>query len=494
MNDDGLVELDEVPEDPVLHNDDLDPTAADERTWSVWNLAALWVGLSVCIPTFMLSGALVDMGMNWWQATLTVFLGNMIVLVPMVMNGHAGTKYGIPFPVFTRASFGVFGAHIPNIVRGLVACGWFGIQTFVGGEAVKLMIAAVWPGFAELGGDVTFISLSIPLWVGFLIFWALNMFFVWKGTESIKWLENLAAPLLLVMGGVALWWAASKVGGFGEMLAKSSNLVGQETDVSGVQWITQIFLPGLTAVVGFWATLSLNIPDFTRYCKSQKDQMFGQAFGLPTTMVFFSFIAISLTSASLILYGEAIWDPALLVERFAHESGSATIAFATGLALVVATLSTNIAANVVAPANSFSNAFPKYISFTAGGLITGVIGIVICPWLIKDQLSGFLVSYSGVLGPVGGILIADYWLLRGTEYDLADLYRSGGRYRYDGGFNWAAITALIVGVGVVLAGKVVPGFGFLFQGAWFTGLAVSILVYWLMMRDKVEETVPDEAG
>jgi len=486
MNDEGLVDAGEVPEDPILHNPDLDPTSPDDRTWTKWNLAALWVGMSVCIPTFLLAGSLIKMGMNWWQATLTVFLGNLIVLVPLVLNGHAGTKYGIPFPVFARASFGVFGAHVPSIARALVASGWFGIQCFVGGEAILQMIKAVWPGFATLGGGAEFLWLDLPSWICFMAFWLLNMFFVWKGHESIKWLENVAAPLLLAAGVGTVAWAAWHVGGMGILLDKSVEVAAQKTELSGISWFAKVFLPGLTAVVGYWATLSLNIPDFTRFCESQRDQMEGQAFGLPTTMVFFSFVAIVIASASLIMFGETIVNPANLVDKIPAGSGYTLLVFFLSFIIVIATLSTNIAANVVAPANSYSNAFPKWISFRIGGLITGILGIVIIPWKIMDVLTGFLVTYSGILGPIGGVLIADYWLLRGTEMDVRELYKSDGKFAYHNGFNWAAITALIVGVLVVLAGKLHPLISFLFEGAWFTGFAVAVAVYVGMMRQRID--------
>lgn len=485
-NTDGLVEIGDVPKDPVLYNPDLEPTSRDERTWSKWNLAALWVGMSVCVPTYMLAGNLVASGMNWWQAMLAILIGNLLVLVPMVLNGHAGTKYGIPFPVFARSSFGVFGSHIPSIARALVACGWFGIQTYIGGEALSVVVGLMWDGWANLGAGWEFVGLSVTSWIAFIAFWLIQAIFVWKGTESIKWLENLAAPFLLLIGAALLWWAISNAGGLGTLLAKSSELVNTETEHSGVSWLVLVFLPGLTAMVGYWATLSLNIPDFTRYCSSQREQMLGQLFGLPTTMVFFSFIGVVVTSATMIVYGEAIWDPVELVERLAGDSGSALLAVLAMLALAVATLSTNIAANVVSPANSFSNAFPKKISFRTGGLIAAGLGILICPWLILDELMGFLVSYSGLLGAVGGVLIADYWLLRRTNLDAKALYDSKGEYRYGDGFNWKGVGAMALGIGVVLLGKAHPALDFLFQGAWFSGFGASALAYVLLMRSKIE--------
>jgi len=478
---DGLVELLTPPDDPVLRNPDLDPTGRAQRTWNRWNLAALWVGMSVCVPTYMLASSLIASGMNWWQAMLAVLLGNLLVMVPMILNGHAGTRYGIPFPVFARAAFGVFGSHIPSLARALVACGWFGIQTYIGGEAMSAMIGLLWDGWATLGGGAMFIGLSVTSWITFLLFWLLNVYFVWRGTESIKWLETLAAPFLLLVGIVLLWWATGKAGGLGTLLEESSTLVGEQKDMSTGTFLLTIFLPGVTAMLGFWATLSLNIPDFTRYAKNQREQIVGQFLGLPTTMLLFSFVGIAVTSATVIIYGEPIWDPVKLVARLTSESGSTTLAFFAMLTLAVATLSTNIAANIVSPAYSFSNAFPSKVSFRKGGILAALLGIVLCPWLLLDMYIGWLVTYSGLLGAVGGILIADYWLLRKTQLSLADLYSSQGIYRYRQGFNIRALVALFAGLAVVMLGYVIPALAFAFQGAWFTGFIVSALVYLVLM-------------
>ena len=474
----------EINRNSELYNSDLEPTAISGRTWSKWNLAALWVGMAVCVPTYMIAGSLIQQGMNWWQAMIAIIAGNLVVLVPMIMNGDAGTRYSIPFPVFARAAFGVFGAHVPSLARALVACGWFGIQTYIGGEAISAMIGILWPGWIELGAGSSFIGMSATSWFSFSLFWFLNIFFVWRGHESIKWLENFAAPFLIVVGIALLFWATNKAGGLFHVLKESSSLMTSVSAHSGFPWFVFVFLPGLTAMVGFWATLSLNIPDFTRYCKSQRDQVFGQLLGLPTTMALFSFIGVAVTSATVILYGEPIWDPVKLVTKLAAESGSAMIAFASMFILAVATLSTNIAANIVSPANSFSNAFPKMISFRSGGLIAGIIGILICPWLVLGQYIGWLVSYSGLLGAVGGVLIADYWFLRKRQLNLKALYELDGDYAYSKGFNMIAIFAVAVGIAVVLLGKLHPSLDFLFQGAWFSGFAASFIVYAIGMRRK----------
>lgn len=446
--------------------------------------------MAVCIPTYMLAGYLVAAGMTWWQAMLAIMLGNAIVLLPMVLNAHAGTRYGIPFPVFARASYGVHGSHVPSIARALVACGWFGIQTYIGGKAISETISAVWPAWSSLGaaaGEAApeLLGMSLPYWVCFALFWAINMFFVWKGHESIKVLEALAAPFLIVIGLALLAWAAHRGGGLGNVLARSDALVG-DTGHTGLAWLLAVFLPGVTAMVGFWATLSLNIPDFTRYCRSQRDQLLGQAIGLPLTMVLFSFIDVAVSSATLVIYDldKPIADPIDLVTRIARDANSPGLAALCMFTLAVATLSTNIAANVVSPANSFTNAFPSKVSFRMGGLIAGIIGVVSCPWLLLKVYEQFLISYSGLLGAVGGVLIGDYFIVRRTKLDLAGLYRSDGPYTYSRGFNPAALIATAVGVAVVLAGKFVPGLDFLFSGAWFSGTTASLVTYVLLMRGK----------
>ena len=347
-----------------------------------------------------------------------------------------------------------------------------------------MSIGLVWDGWHGLAGGAEFLGMSAQMWLAFMIFWAMNIWFVWKGTESIKWLENLAAPFLVIVSFVLLGWAISQVGGLGILLEESSALVEQDSEVTGLSWLALIFLPGVTAMVGYWATLSLNIPDFTRYCKNQKEQILGQVMGLPTTMVFFSFIGVAVTSATVIIYGEAIWDPVELVERIAMDTGSWWMGLLAMLALAIATLSTNIAANVVAPANSFSNAFPDKISFRLGGLIAGVIAILLAPWLLLETLEQFLITYSGLLGAVGGVLIADYWLLRKTNLDIESLYTRDGDLPK---VNWRGVAATVVGIVVILAGLTHESIAFLFNGAWFTGIVASAVAYMVLMRDQIEE-------
>jgi nucleobase:cation symporter-1, NCS1 family len=452
--------------DPTLYNQDLAPIPKTQRTWGLYNYASLWVAMSVCIPTYMLASGLIAGGMNWRQAIATILLGNLIVLVPMLLNAHAGTKYGIPFPVFVRASFGVCGANIPALLRALVACGWFGIQTWIGGQAIYSMLKILWPGAAQMPGG---------LWVCFFVFWAVNLAVIWRGIETIKFLEGIGAPFMLGIGLLLLWWITRQAGGLGPVLRAPSKFHNTAEFI-------RFFIPSLTGMVGFWATVALNIPDFTRYAKSQKAQVLGQALGLPTAMTLYSFIGVAVTSASAVLFGQPIWDPVELLGRF-HEPLVALIAL---VALLVATLNTNVAANVVSPSNDFSNLSPRRISFRMGGMITGVMGVLLMPWKLLSDFSayifGWLVGYSGLLGPIAGVMIADYFLLRGSRLKVDDLYRRHGIYEYAGGVNWRAVVALACGIAVALLGLVIPPLRLLYDYAWFVGFGVAGGVYMALMQ------------
>ncbi len=454
------------PPDPSLFNPDLAPIPPERRTWGLYNYASLWVAMSVCIPTYMLASGLIAGGMSWWQAILTILLGNLIVLIPMLLNAHAGTRYGIPFPVFVRASFGVKGANIPAVLRALVACGWFGIQTWIGGQAIHSMLTILWPA---VGAN------PAGIWICFFAFWALNLYVIYRGIDTIKFLEGISAPFMLSVGLLLLWWITRQAGGFGPVLSAPSKF-------KSTAEFLRFFVPSLTAMVGFWATVALNIPDFTRYAKSQRDQMLGQALGLPAAMTLYSFIGVAVTSASVVLFGEAIWDPVALLGRF-HQPVVASIAL---VALLVATLNTNVAANVVSPSNDFSNLNPRLISFRTGGFITGVVGILMMPWKLLGDYSayifGWLVGYSGLLGPIAGVMIADYFLVRHRELDVDDLYRRNGLYEYARGVNTRAVLALALGIAVALVGLIAPPLRWLYDYAWFVGFLVSGAVYIALMQ------------
>src|SRR5262245_8520473 len=483
MNHDAeIVELREDVSSSEYFSRDMAPISAERRRWAARDMAVLWISMSACIPTYMLASSLIDLGMNWWQAVVTIFLGNCIVLVPMVLNAHAGTRYGIPFPVYCRAAFGIRGANVPALMRALVACGWFGIQTWIGGIALYTLLG-VWLPSWKTAPPITGLGISVPQAACFLAFWLLNIVVVWRGIESIRLLLNIKAPLLIAFGLLLLAWAYMKAGGFGPMLSQTSQFAAGQPK-AGQFWT--FFFPALTANVSFWATLSLNIPDFSRYAYSQRDQILGQTIGLPTTMGLYSFIGVAVTSATVVIYGAPIWDPVQLLEKFENPVILVLAMFSLGLA----TLATNIAANVVGPANDFAHLRPKLISFRVGGLITGIIGILIQPWRILADASVFidkwLIGYSLLLGACGGVLIADYYLIRRTQLDLAGLYRSDGPYWYRAGFNPCAIIALAVGIGVCLPGFLaqigewdIGSFWAAIYGyAWFVSFGAAVVTYW----------------
>jgi nucleobase:cation symporter-1, NCS1 family len=455
----------ESAEQSSLYNADLAPTTAAHRTWGTYNYISLWFSMSMEVSTYMLASGLIAGGMDWKQAIFTILLGNLIVLVPLLLNAHAGAKYGIPFPVFVRAPFGVRGANVPAILRAVVACGWFGIQSWIGGQAIHSMLAVFWPHAAAVPWAV---------WACFLGFWALNMAVVWMGVESIRFLQGFSAPFMFIMSISLLVYALVKAGGFGPMLSQPSQFHSTGS-------FLKFFFPSLTAMVGYWATLALNIPDFTRYSKSQHSQVVGQAFGLPVAMTLYTFIGVAVTSASAVIFGHPIWNPIELLGRF-HQPAVALLAT---IALLVATLNVNVAANVVSPSNDISNLNPRLISFRTGGLITGFLGLAMMPWKLMSSFSsyifGWLVGYSGLLGPVAGIMVADYFIIRRKQLSLTDLYRRNGIYEYANGINYRAMIALAAGVGLALSGLFIQPVHWLYDYAWFTGFFVSGITYLLLM-------------
>jgi NCS1 family nucleobase:cation symporter-1 len=469
---DGRVELIDTKrvEASPLYNHDLAPVPLSRRNWSTYTYAALWVSMAHCIPTYMLASGLMASGMNWSQAIITILLGNTIVLVPILLNSHPGTKYGIPFPVFARAAYGTFGSNVPALMRALVACGWFGIQAWIGGEALQTLFKTLIPSWPTLLG-AGFGGHTTTEWLSFMLFWGLNVLIIYRGMDLLRLVENWAAPFVLVMTAALLWWAISRASGLGPLLAEPGKF-------NTVREFLPIFFPSLTAMIGYWATLSLNMPDFTRFGRSQREQIVGQVVALPTTMTLFAAMGVLITSATVIIYGQAIWDPVQLVGRFT----SPVVVAISMFTAVVATLAVNIAANTVSPANDFANAFPRLVSFKTGGLITGILGILIQPWRLLADPSGYiytwLLGYSGGLGSIAGVLIADYWIIRKRELRLEDLYLADGVYR---GWKMPAIVATLVGCALAWSGLVISSLKPLYDYAWFVGFFTSAIVY-VMLR------------
>jgi NCS1 family nucleobase:cation symporter-1 len=470
--------------DPALYNHDLAPVAAARRTWTWWHIASLWIGMAICIPTYTLASSLVDRGWTWQAAVGSVVLGNLIVLIPIVLNSHAGTRYGIPFPVFARAAFGVLGANVPALLRAVVACGWFGIQTWIGGFAIFKLLEVLAPGIATL-------PRILPAWVGlgtgeficFMVFWAINVWIVLRGMESIKLLETWGSPFLLAIGIALLIWAWVRAGGWGPMLRNPSPAPNANVNLG-------VLGAGLTAAVAFWGTMALSIPDFSRFARSQRDQVIGQAVGLPGTMALFAFIGAAVTSATVVIFGARISDPVVLLSRI----GGPFMVVLAMLGLTIATLTTNLAANVVAPANDFSNVSPRRISFKTGAMITAGIGILMMPWRLYNDAAAYIFAwlggYGSLLGPIAGIMIADYYFLRRRVIDVDSLFQRGGRYEYSHGINWVAMVALLAGIlpnlpgflGAINVSQPSPFAARVYEWAWFVGVFVAGATYWLGMK------------
>ncbi|HWT25756.1 MAG TPA: NCS1 family nucleobase:cation symporter-1 [Solirubrobacteraceae bacterium] len=464
--------------DSPLSNGDLAPTTPERRTWGTYHLAALWIGLSIVITTYTLASGLIAAGMTWWQGLMTVSLGNLIVLVPILLNGSAGTRYGIPFPVLVRSSFGIRGANVAAMARALVACGWFGIQTWIGALALDTLMTTMWGGWADVTGHKA---------IAFGVFWIVQVAIILRGIEGIKFLESWAAPLLLGSSLALLIWAFGEGGGIGNVFSASARLIDGESSF----W--SLFGPGLAANVGYWITLSMNIPDFTRYAKDQRSQVVGQSIAMPLTMTGFSFIGIAVTSATVVIYGEAIWDPVTLVARLLD--GLPVLLAVAMVIVVIAQISTNMAANVVSPSFDFSNLSPRRISFRTGGLITAFIGIVSFPWKLYEDVGAYiftwLVGYGSLLASFLAVMLFDYWLLRRARLDLTMLYEPSARspYWFSGGYNVRALVAVAAGVIPVLPGflnaattegGVVADPGFfdeLYRYGVFVAFGISALAY-----------------
>jgi NCS1 family nucleobase:cation symporter-1 len=481
---DGRVSMPEgttLPDSPFV-NDDLQPVPMSKRTWGTGSFTALWVSMSVSIPAWTLASGLIAAGMDWRQAMVTIVLGNLMVLLPMVLTGHAGAKYGIPFPVFARSSFGLRGANLPALLRGAVACGWFGIQTWVGGQGVYVLAGRLfgdaWTDAAGFGGY------PWTLWLSFGLFWLVQVAIILWGMEGVRRLQVWAAPLMAVGGVALLVWMAVEAGGFGPMLS-TENSLGWGPSF----WV--LFFPSLMGVIGYWATLTLNISDFTRLASTQRSQVVGQSLGLPTTMTLFSLIAVMVTAGTSVVYGEALWNPIDVVNQM--DSGIGLL-FAIFVVLL-ATVSTNIAANLVGPAYDLANLKPNWFSFRVGAITTSFLGVMIFPWKLMEDENVYIFAWLGtvgsLLGAVAGILLADYWLLRRTRVNLPALYTRGSEYWYSRGWNWRALVAFGAGSLLAVGGADLPvGSGGPFIGflaplsdyGWVVALVTALLLHWALGR------------
>jgi nucleobase:cation symporter-1, NCS1 family len=458
----------------ALWNDDLRPCTLAEHTWPGSKFAALWIGMCLCLPTYSLASGMIALGMNWWESVLTILAGCAIVMVAILLVSHAGTKYGIPYPVFARLWFGTRGAHLPALARAVIGAGWFGINSWFGGQALDAILGRVLPFWNGIG---------VHLAVAFAVFWAINVLVAMRGPQAIGRLAQFSAPTL-ALGAIALLvWALHREGGFGPMLAAPATIHG------ATFW--NAFYPSVVGVIAFWATLALNIPDYTRYARSQRGQMLGQVLSMPLTMAAFSFVGIAVTSTTVILYGKALWNPVDLIVTF-----PTPVVIVAGILVILSSVTINVGANVMAPARAFQNLWPQRIGFATGAVLTGLLSLAMQPWYVLSTFATYIFTwlgtYGAMLGSFDGIAIADYWLVRKTRLDLAQLYTRGGRYAYAGGLNPRAVIAVLIGWGLALLGLVVAPLHFLWSGGWIFSLLGGLIAYWVLMRKEASVLTASE--
>jgi len=471
-----------------LTNADLAPVTPGDRTWAWYHFAALWLGMVIAVPAYMIPATMLDSGMSAGEAVVTVLLGNLVVLIPILLIGHAGSRYGVPFAVLVRSSFGVQGAKLPALARALVACGWYGIQTWIGGSTLLALLDVILHSDLN-GAPLPWLGIGIGQLIAFIVFWLMQIVFVTKGLDAIRKFETWTAPLKVLVCVGLVWWAVQSAGGFGPILSRPSAF-GAGGARQGQFWV--VFWPIFTAMSGYWGALALNIPDFTRFARTQKDQAIGQAIGLPGPMALLALVSVIVTSATVIIYGHAIWDPV----RLSGNIGG--IGVMIGLVIItIDTISVNIAANLVGPAYDFSSVWPSRISYRIGGYITVGLGALIAPWKLLATTQGYifvwLTGYGALLGPIAGIMIADYWIIRRTGLDVAALYQARGVYSYARGWNPAALVAFAAPVLVNLPGFLhsaglaafanIGGFWTgIYSYAWFIGVALALVLYAALMR------------
>lgn len=451
----GLFELTDAARAELIsskyYNEDLAPTSVSQRNWTTYNITMLWVGMSICIPSLSLASGLIGMGVSPWLSVLNVALGNLIILIPIQLNSQIGTKYGIPFPLFARLTFGTRGSQLPAILRAITACGWTSVQAWVGGGAVAAIISVVSDKFLDSNWII-----NLPSWggmtpvacgqfIGYVIFMLFIGWIAYTGMDQIKWIQNVGGPILIAVMIALLAWAAYQANGAGygfwEVMAQGndSTLIAQNGGFAFV------YLSGLMGNIAFWATMALNIPDFSRYARSQKDQFRGQLYGMPLPMAFCAFVGAYFAQATKLAMGTAMFDPTGVF----YYLNNKLLVFISAIGVVAATVTTCVAANVVAPANGFSNIAPKKISYKLGVIITMCIAFFILQaWWIYGSGNAYFTwmnAYGTILSPIAAIFIADYFFCKKKRADISSLFKGeSGRYWYSGGINWAAIISWVV--------------------------------------------------
>ncbi|MEH7125211.1 NCS1 family nucleobase:cation symporter [Bacillus sp. JJ1773] len=453
-------------------SEDVLPPKPEDRNWKIGNYATIWMGSVHNIPNYIAIGGLFALGMSAGQVFAAIIFASIILAAALVFNGHAGSKYGLPFSMFLRTSFGTKGAMIAGVLRGVIsAIMWFGFQTYAGSQALSILIGKLWPTYLTLGGDWNLLGLSLPALISFLLFWLFNVALIYGGMGLLSKFTNILSPLVyIVFGGMAIW-AIKLAGGVGPILAYTG------AGVSGNKVI--VFLAAITVIIAAWAAPIVNVSDFTRLARSTKDQAIGQTLGLVVTYLLFAIASISIIVGSEIAFGTPIWNVLDVVARF---DSSFAIAISV-LTLALTTLSVNVTGNIVPAGYQLASLFPKKLTFKSGATIAAVLGIVVMPWKLMENATSiftFLNMIGGLLAPITGIMLAHYFVVTKTEIDLSELYSKNGKYNYKNGFNVNAIITLTVAGVLSLIGNFVPIFKPLSDISWFVGIISAFIIYALL--------------
>lgn len=481
----GVFDLEQVNREEFKaagFNEDVLPTLQENRNWGIGNYTTVWMGSVHNIPNYIAIGGLFAIGLSVGQVFAAIMCAAIILATVMVLNGHAGSKYGLPFAMLLRSSFGSKGAMIPGVLRGVIAAiMWFGFQTFAGSQALSILIGKMWPTYLTLGGDWNLLGLTLPALISFLIFWALNVALIFGGMDFLGKFTNILSPLVyIVFGGMAIW-AINLAGGIGPII----NHTG--AGMSGNSVI--VFLGAITAIIAAWAAPMVSVSDFTRLARSHKDQAVGQTLGLIVTYLLFAVASIAIIVGSEIAFGTPIWNVLDVVAQFDNW-------FAVGisvLTLCLTTLSVNVTGNIVPAGYQLASLFPKKLTFKSGATIAAVIGILVMPWKLMENSTSiftFLNIVGGLLAPVTGIMLAQYFVISKTEIDLKELYSNHGKYNYKNGFNVNAIITLTIAGTLCLIGIFIPLFKPLYEMSWIVGIISAFIIYILLEFPRIKDTEP----
>ncbi len=458
---------------PRLYNSDLAPTKRAGRRWSSYNIFALWANDVHSLGNYAFAIGLFAIGLGGWQILLAFLIGALLLFALLSLSGFMGEKTGVPFPVMSRIAFGIHGAQISAIIRGAVAIVWFGIQTYLASVVARVLLIALWPSLQSLDTN-DILGLSTLGWLSFIGLWIIQIVIVSYGMDLIRKYEAMSGPIiLLTMLALAIWILSEA--DWSIAWTTSEGLTG------GAMW-RQIFAGG-ALWVSIYATFVLNFCDFTRNAKSKSAITRGNFTGIPVNMLFFGAIVVILAGGQYKINGQIITSPADIVQSIPN---TALLVLAS-LALIILTIAVNLMANFVAPIYMLANLFPRYLNFRRAGWVSAIIGLIILPWNLYDSpvvIEYFLGGLGAVLGPLFGVIMADYWLIRKSQVNVPDLYmeEETADYHYHNGFHLRAILALIPAAAIAIVLALVPLFHVVSPFSWFFGAGLGTIFYLLIVR------------